>query len=508
MRLQFESARGYHSSRSLYWFDIPSSPDYLYTVSFGFVSNMADFKQKFDEFFRISARGSTIQNEIKGGIITFLAMVYILIVNPNILTPAAAGAGYDFNQLFTATALAAVIACLLMGLYSRFPVALAPGMGVNAFLSYTICLTMGFTFEQGLMVVFISGVLFFALTVTGWRMRILDEIPRSMKLAISAGIGFFIALVGLYNGGIIVHGNGSALTLGSLSDPGVLLSLFCLVITLILFHQKRWYAVFLGLILTWIIGIIMGVCGAESALAKDGIFLIPDWDPENFVSTPDFGLFGAVFTGIEMIPNTLIMSFIAAVVSLFVIDMFDTAGTLIGIGTEAGMIDADGHLVDGEKALTSDAIASMAGAVVGTSTTTSFIESTTGIEAGARTGLMPVIVGALFAVALVLSGFFGTFTSACTVGALVLVGIMMIKGVKDIEWTDPVTCTMAFMTIFMMGLAGSITDGIAFGVYTWVGGKIATRKIKDISPMIWILFVVFLVYFFINYTLIPNGWLE
>ena len=472
---------------------------------------MSDFKQKFDEFFRISERGSTIQNEIKGGIITFLAMAYILIVNPDILSKAAVGAGYTFNQLFTATALAAIIACLLMGLYSRFPVALAPGMGVNAFLSYTICLTMKFTFEQGLLIVFISGVIFFLFTITGFRMKILDEIPQSMKLAISAGIGFFIALVGLYNAGIITHGTGSALTLGELSDPGVLLSLFCLVVTLIFFHQKRWYAVFLGLILTWIIGIIMSECGVVSQLAllppEEALYLIPNWDPSNFVGEPDFGLFGAVFTNLGSIPNTLIMSFIAAVVSLFVIDMFDTAGTLIGIGNEAGMIDEDGHLVDGEKALTSDAIASMAGAVVGTSTTTSFIESTTGIEAGARTGLMPVVVGLLFAVALVFSGFFGTFTSACTVGALVVVGIMMIKGVKDIDWTEPVTCSMAFMTIFMMGLAGSITDGIAFGVYTWVGGKIATGKIKEISPMIWILFAIFIVYFFINYTMIPNGWL-
>ena len=461
------------------------------------------FMQKFDEFFRISARGSTIQNEIKGGIITFLAMVYILIVNPSILGPAASPE-YNFNQLFTATAMAAIIACLLMGLYSRFPVALAPGMGVNAFLSITICRTMGFTFEQGLMIVFVSGVLFLILTVTGLRMKILDEIPKSMKLAISAGIGFFIALVGLFNGGIIVHGNGSALALGPLADPGVLLSLFCLVVTLVLFHQKRWYAVFVGLIATWIVGIIMGKLDAVSEFGT----LIPQWDPDNFVSHPDFGLFGAVFTHNEMIPNTLIMSFITATVSLFVIDMFDTAGTLIGVGTEAGMIDSEGHLVDGDKALTSDAVASIAGAVVGTSTTTSFIESTTGIVAGARTGLMPVVVAALFAVALLFSGFFGTFTSACTVGALVLVGIMMIKGVKDIEWTDPVTCTMAFMTIFMMGLAGSITDGIAFGVFTWVGGKIATGKYKEISPMLWILAIVFVIYFFINYAVIPNGWLK
>lgn len=460
------------------------------------------FMQKIDEFFRISARGSTLQNEIKGGIITFLAMVYILVVNPSILDPAAGMAGYTFDELFTATALAAIIACLLMGLYSRFPVALAPGMGVNAFLSYTICLGMGFTFEQGLMVVFISGILFLILTVTGTRMKILDSIPKSMKLAISAGIGFFIAVVGLFNANIIVHGNGSALMLGPLADPGVLLALFCLVITLIMWYKKWWFAVIAGLMLTWIVGIIMGQCD----VATDTI-LIPHWDSDNIVSDPDFGLFGKVFTGFEMFDGTLWMSFIAAIVSLFVVDMFDTAGTLIGVGGAAGMIDGEGHLKDGEKALTCDAVASVAGAVVGTSTTTSYIESTTGIDAGARTGLMPVIVGLLFAIALVFSGFFGTFTSACTVGALVLVGIMMIKGVKDIEWDDPVTCVMAFLTIFMMGLAGSITDGIAFGIFAWIIGKTVTGKVKDITPIIWILGAVFLVYFFINYAMIPNGWL-
>lgn len=458
--------------------------------------------QRIDAFFRISARGSTFKNEIKGGIITFLAMVYILVVNPFILMDPAVDAGYSFDQLFTATALAAILACLLMGLYSRFPVALAPGMGVNAFLSITICGTMGFTFEQGLMVVFLSGILFLALTVTGLRVKILNGIPKSMKLAISSGIGFFIALVGLYNAGIIVHAEGSALMLGQLSDPGVLLSLLCLVLTLFLFHKRKWYAVFAGLIVTWIVGIVAGQMDVASETS-----LIPSWNPDGFVSRPDFGLFGAVFVNFEMFDNTLIMSFIAAVVSLFVVDMFDTAGTLIGVGTVAGMIDENGDLQNGDKALTSDAIASAAGAVVGTCTTTSFIESATGIEAGARTGIMPLVVAALFAVALVFSGFFSTFTSACTVGALVLVGVMMISGVKDIEWKDPVTCTMAFMTIFMMGLAGSITDGIAFGVYTWIGGKIATGKIREITPMLWALLIIFLVYFFINYTLIPNGWL-
>lgn len=457
---------------------------------------MSDFKASIDSYFRITERGSTFGTELRGGVITFLAMVYILIVNPNILGPAAPG--YTTEQLFTATAMAAIIACILMGIYSRFPVALAPGMGVNAFLSYTICLAMGFTFEQGLMVVFVSGILFLILTVSGWRERILDEIPGSMKLAISAGIGFFISVVGLFNAGIIVHGTGSALAIGDLGDPGVLLSLFCLLVTLVLWFMKKWYAVIVGLIATWVVGIIMGNAGVTSDLVKEGIFLIPTWSPDSFVSTPDFGLFGAVFTNFEMFEGAMWPSFIAAAVSLFVVDMFDTAGTLIGVGGAAGMIDENGHLKNGSKALTCDAVATVAGAVCGTSTTTSFIESTTGINAGARTGIMPIVVGILFIVALFFSGFFGTFTSACTVGALVLVGIMMIKSVKDIEWDDPVMCAMAFMTIFMMGLSGSITDGIAFGVFAFVIGKVVTRKSKDISVIIWALAVIFFIYFLLK----------
>ncbi len=457
---------------------------------------MSDFKASIDSYFRITERGSTFGTELRGGVITFLAMVYILIVNPNILGPAAPG--YTTEQLFTATAMAAIIACILMGIYSRFPVALAPGMGVNAFLSYTICLAMGFTFEQGLMVVFVSGILFLILTVSGWRERILDEIPGSMKLAISAGIGFFISVVGLFNAGIIVHGEGSALAIGDLGDPGVLLSLFCLLVTLVLWFMKKWYAVIVGLVATWVVGIIMGNAGVTSDLVKEGIFLIPTWSPDSFVSTPDFGLFGAVFTNFEMFEGAMWPSFIAAAVSLFVVDMFDTAGTLIGVGGAAGMIDENGHLKNGSKALTCDAVATVAGAVCGTSTTTSFIESTTGINAGARTGIMPIVVGILFIVALFFSGFFGTFTSACTVGALVLVGIMMIKSVKDIEWDDPVMCAMAFMTIFMMGLSGSITDGIAFGVFAFVIGKVVTRKSKDISVIIWALAVIFFIYFLLK----------
>ena len=465
---------------------------------------MSGFTDSLDSFFRISERGSTLRNELRGGLITFLAMAYILVVNPTILGAVPTAADYGFNALFTATALASLIACLLMGLYSRFPVALAPGMGVNAFFSYNICLAMGFTFTQGLLVVLVSGFLFFLITITGFRMKVLDSIPKSMKLAISAGIGFFIALVGLFNGGIIQHANGSALCLGSLSDSGIQLSFICIIITLIIWFRRSWSAVIVGMLATWIIGIIMGVAGFTSTYNPA---LIPTWAPDTFVSTPDFSLFFAVFTDFKMFDSTLTIAFITAVISLFVVDMFDTAGTLIAVGGSAGLIDEDGNIVDGQRALEADAIGTVAGSICGTSTTTSFIESTTGINAGARTGLMPVVVAIFFGIALIFSGFFGTFTSACTVGALVLVGIMMIKNVKDIEWDDPVTCAMAFLTIFMMGLTGSITDGIAFGLFAWVGGKTLMGKYKEVSTTLWVLTAVFIMYFFINYFVIPNGWL-
>ena len=469
---------------------------------------MSDILQKIDEFFRISERGSTLGQEIRGGIITFLAMAYILIVNPDILSDVPSTKAYGFNALFTATALAAIISCILMGIYSRFPVALAPGMGVNAFLAYTICLTMGFSFPQGLMVVLISGILFMVLSLTGARTKILESIPKSMKYAISAGIGFFIAVVGLYNGGIIAHPYPptSALILGPINDPGVLLSIFCIIVTIILWFKGWWGAVIFGMISTWALGLILGAFDVTSALVSKDIFLIPAWNSDIF-SSPDFSLFFAVFTDFEMFDSSMFVAFIAAIISLLVVDLFDTAGTLIGVGTEAGMVDADGNVIDSDKALLCDSIGTITGALVGTSTTTSYIESTTGIAAGARTGLMPVIVGLMFLVALFFSPFFGTFTSACTVGALVLVGILMIKNVKDIEWTDPVTAGMAFATIFLMGLCGSITDGIAFGIFIYVIGKTVTGKMKEVTPLIWLLAAVFLIYFFINGVALPNGWL-
>ncbi len=456
-----------------------------------------------DSYFHITERGSDVKTEIKGGIITFLAMFYILAVNPSILS--AAAGGELFGQLVAATGLAACISCLLMGLYAKFPVALAPGMGINAFVAYNIVIQMHFDYYQALLIVFISGVAFLALTVTGLRSKILVGIPMVLKLGITAGIGFFIVVVGLFNAGIITHGVGSALTLGDLSDSGVMLGILCVVVTLYLWYKKNWGAVLIGVIVTVIIGYIGGqLFGWDSTV--NGAQLIPGVGLAAITgvfNVPDFGLFGSVFTNLTGFESIMWPSFIVSIISLLVVDVFDTTGTLVGIGHSAGIIDKDGNIEGNEKALQVDAVATVFGAVAGTSTTTSFIESSTGISAGARTGLMAVVVGIMFLIAMFFTPIFSVITPACTVGALFLVGLMMITALKGVDWSDAVNTASVFTTMFMMGLAGSITDGIAFGIMTYILGMIATKRAKEVSPIIWALGAVFVVYFIIYFGIMP-----
>ena len=452
---------------------------------------MSGFRDHIDRYFGITEKGSSLSTELKGGIITFLSMSYILAVNPLILSPAAAG--YEFDELFTATALAACIACLLMGLYARFPVALAPGMGLNAFLSFTICQSMGFTYEQGLMVVFLSGLIFFVVTVTGLRKSIVSSIPASLKIAISAGIGFFIAVIGLFNTGIIVHGTDSALAPGDLSDPGVLLAVFCIITTINFWYLRKWYAIPLSMLATWILGMVLYYAGIGSDVGT-----IPDGDLLTGLTEPDFGLFGKVFTDFEIFPSSMWASFIGALISMFIVDMFDTTGTLIAVTKETDLAEGQSETEFLDMPMRADAVGSLAGAVCGTSTTTSYIESFTGITAGARTGLVGVTAAVFFAVALVFSGIFATITSACTAGALVLVGLIMVDNIKEVEWNDPVLCTSSLITVFMMGLAGSITDGIALGIIAYVIGSCVVRRGKEVNITMWVLFVIFLLYFVIS----------
>ncbi len=449
---------------------------------------MSGFADAVDHYFRITERGSSIGTELRGGVITFLSMSYILVVNPLILYSDTGDV--TMAQLFTATAVASAISCLLMGFYARLPVALAPGMGLNIFLSTTICYSMGFTFEQGLMVVLISGIAFFVISVTGLRAALLNSIPKSVKVSIAAGIGFFIAFLGLYNSGIIVQNADSALILGDLTDPGVLLALMCVFITFVLWQRNKWYAVSFGIAATWAVGLLLSHLGISSYISP-----IPSLDDAELVSSPDFALFGAAFSGLDGIANTMWISFLSAILSLCIVNLFDTTGTLIGVGTAAGMIDEEGNVQDFDKALAVDSIASVAGAICGTSSTTSYIESLTGIQAGARTGLMAIVVGALFVVSLAFLGVITSVTSCCTAGALVLVGTIMLMNLGKVEWKDHISSFTAIVTVFMMGLTGSITDGIAFGVFAYVSSSVASGKARDVSVTMWVLVAVFILYF-------------
>ncbi|MBR2254255.1 MAG: NCS2 family permease [Candidatus Methanomethylophilaceae archaeon] len=455
-----------------------------------------------DRFFQITERGSDIQTEIRGGIVTFLAMFYILAVNPIILSSTS---DIDFQQLVGATALASGISCILMALYARFPVALAPGMGINAFVSYTVVSAMGFTYHQAMMIVLVSGVLFFAMSVTGMRSKIIQEIPRVIKVSMSVGIGFFIVCVGLFNCGIIVHGNGSALTLGDLGSPGVLLAFFCIILTVALWYKHRWYAILFGSLATVAVGLVGGQYFGWDTVVN-GTSLIPGVGTSavNEIATvPDLGLFGSVFTEFTMFDVPMIPAFVVSIVSLLIVDIFDTTGTLMSIGRSTGIMDDSNEGEISEKALEVDAAATVIGAVAGTSTTTAFVESNTGIAAGARTGLMALVVGLLFLLAMFFAPVFSVITSACTIGALVIVGFMMFSSIKDVDSNDPVTMTTVFTTVIMMVLSGSITDGIAFGILIYIVGMAFTGRARELSKMVVVLGAVFVAYFVLTFSVIP-----
>ncbi len=463
---------------------------------------MSEFASKIDEFFHITERGSTIRTEIKGGIITYLAMLYILVVNPAILSET----GMDFNQLATATALASFISCALMALYAQFPVALAPGMGENAFLSYTIVSSMGFDYYQALMVVFISGVGFFFLAVSGLRKKLFEAIPPIVRISMAAGIGFFIMIIGMYNSGIIVHGTGSALTLGDLGAPGVFLGMFCILFTTFLWFRQRWDAILMGMTVTFVIGLLGGILLGWDTVTPDGSSLIPGVGTaavESLVTMPDLSLVGSMITQFTFFDGTMIPAFLAAIASLIIVDTFDTTGTLFATGKAAGIMDDNGNVDGKDRAFKADAAATLLGAFVGTSTTTSYVESTTGIASGARTGLMPLVTGFMFLIAMFFAPLFAMVTGSCTVGALVIVGFLMLRSLKDLDLMDPISLVTVFTTVFMTGLSGSITDGIAFGVIAYMVSMVGANRISELSFVMKLLFTIFVLYFALIYLVIP-----
>lgn len=434
-----------------------------------------------EKCFHLKQKGTTVKTEIIAGVTTFLAMAYILGVNPFIL----ADAGMNPEAVFMATAVSSAIACLLMGFLANYPVALSAGMGVNALFAYTVCGAMGYSWQAALASVFVSGIVFVIISVTGIRKKIIDAIPVQLKLAIGAGIGFFIAFVGLKNAGIIIANESTFVGIGNLADPTVLLAIFGVLVTIVCVVRKIPAGVFVGLIITALVGVILGLCGMANMPTLTGLF----------TTHFDFSAAGAFVSGFgELFSNPF--NALVVIFSFLFVDFFDTAGTLVAIGNEIGLVNKEGELEGAEQALLADSIGTCVGAALGTSTITSFVESSSGVGVGGRTGLTAVTTGVLFILSIFISPLIlGLITNAVTAPALIVVGVMMAQQLKGIEWDDLVIAVPAFITVISMILTYSISNGIAFGFIAYAVAMVAAGKIKKIHPTVWVLMVIFIIYF-------------
>lgn len=412
-----------------------------------------------------------VKTEIVAGITTFLTMAYILAVNPDIFS-ALEGMGMPKGAVFTATALAAIVGTLVMAFYAKKPYALAPGLGLNAFFVYTVCLTMGYSWQFALTAVLIEGIIFIILTVSNIREAIIDAIPAAMKSAVSAGIGLFIAFIGMVNAGIIVDDGGTIITLGTITSGTALLALIGLVITSVMMILKVPGSILIGIIVTAIIGIPFGITKFDGVVSS-----VPSIAP--------------IFCKFEW-HNIFSIDMLIVVFTFLFIDMFDTIGTVIGVSKKANAINPDGTIPGVKKVLMADAIATVAGAAFGTSTTTTYVESASGVASGGRTGLTSFTVAICFAIALFFAPVFLGIPSAATAPALILVGVMMMSSIKDVDFNDFSECVPAYITMVVMPLAYSISDGIMLGLISYVVLNAFSGKFNKISIMMWILAILFI----------------
>ena len=428
------------------------------------------FAEKVDSYFGITAKGSNMKTEVKGGILVFLSMVYIIAVNSDMM----AKAEIPYEEAYSATIIMAIIGSLLMGLYAKFPVAMAPGMGINAMFCYTAVLSLGFTWQEALVAVVIAGLGFFIVTVSGVRQKLLDKIPHALKASIIAGIGAFIAFIGLQNAGIITDSS-TLVGLGDLSDPLVLLGFFCIVITLFLVARGNSLGVLIGMIATAVLGIVTGYIPLPSE-----IFSMPEAPP-----------FGAFLDGISS--DLVSVKFIAIVITFAFVEFFDGSGTLMAVGKRAGFTDQDDNVTCGTALQVDAGIASLSG-VIGCTPTTAFAESAVGAEAGARTGLVPVIVAILFGFSLFIAPLFQIVGYQCTVGAMFIVGVAMMAELKDVDWSDWPSLVAVISTMVMMLLTYSITTGLAIGMIFYCVAMIGARRHKEVSAVIYAMAVIFVLY--------------
>ncbi|MDD3224509.1 MAG: NCS2 family permease [Clostridium sp.] len=441
-----------------------------------------------DSYFKLSENNTNVKTEIIAGFTTFIAMSYIIFVNPSVLKLT----GMNPNGVFVATCIAAAVGTLIMALYANLPFAQAPGMGLNAFFTYTVVLTMHYTWQEGLAAVFISGILFIIITLTSIREKIVEAIPQTLKLAISGGIGLFIAIIGLKNGGIVVANSDTLVSFGKLIEPGPALTLIGLLITCVLMARKVKGSMLIGILITTVIGIPMKI---TQPVALNQLVSLPKGWSTTFMKMDFSGLLDAK-GGITAAITSLIM----VVVTICLVDLFDTLGTLVGTAEKANMLDENGQVKNLPKALICDAVATTAGSIFGTSTVVTYVESTSGVSEGGRTGLTSFVVGILFIFALLFSGLVGMVPTQATAPALIIVGVLMMSSVTKINFDDFTDAVPAFLTIAMMPFTYSIANGIACGLISYPIMKVATGQGKKVHPLVYILAVIFI----IRFTLLPQ----
>ena len=427
-----------------------------------------------ERYFKIREKGSSVRTELIAGLTTFIAMAYILFVNPNIL----ADAGIPKDAAIASTIWIAALASMAMGVFANYPVALAPGMGLNAFFAYYVCGVLGLHWTVALGAVFFSGVLFLILTVGGIRQAIINAVPRDLKLAISVGIGLFIAFIGLKGTGLIIENSATYVSLGHVTAPTTLLSLFGLLFTAALMARNVHGSILIGIFVTTVLAMALGMTPAPQGITDVVSTSLPHMGETfgqlDLVGAWHYGLISIIFT-------------------FTVVELFDNMGTLIGLTTKAKMIRPDGHIENIDKALTTDAVGTMVSAVFGTSTVTSYIESAAGITAGGRTGLTAVAAGVLYLAALLFTPLIGLVPAFATAPALILVGALLMSEVGKIDFSDFTNALPAFLTIIMMPLTSSIANGFAFGFISYTIMKLFAGQYKKVSWIMYLVSIAFLI---------------
>ena len=442
------------------------------------------------KFFKLEEHGTTVKTEILAGITTFLAMAYILAVNPDYLggIPGASPAA-----VFMATAISAAIATICMAFFANYPVALASGMGLNAFFAFTVCDAMGCSYQVALTAVFVEGIIFMIMSLFKFREALVNKIPTNLKFGITAGIGLFITIIALINAKVIVSDPATTVALGNIASAPVALSLIGLLIIGVLQYKKVPGGILLGILITWALGMIAEVCGWYAVDVENGVFSVfpsLSWESikANFAAPAlfqfDFGYVAKNLASFAIITFTFLYT-----------DIFDTVGTLIGVTQKAGLMKEDGTLLKAGGALMADAVGTVVGACLGTSTVTSYVESSAGVAAGGKTGLTALTTGIMFIIAIIFAPVFLAIPSFATTPAMLYVGILMLSAIKNMDFEGDVADVIGgFMAVVMMPFAYSIATGIMFGILSWVILKVVCGKIKDVSAVMWVSFALFVLY--------------